>query len=237
MRLKGNIMSKGIRKIFSEVPHTYDLINHILTFGLDILWRRKAAMVAAAGGGSKWIDICSGTGEMALCLSRLAKNKTMVVATDFCAPMIRKATEKPEAHQIAFTLASANALPFRDGTFDLVTISFATRNINVSRDTLIHCLREFHRVLKPGGRFVNLETSQPSSRLLRRLFHLYIRLAVRPLGYIISGSNDAYSYLSHTIPRFYSADEFADIIRQAGFAKVDFSHMMFGAAAIHKAVK
>lgn len=183
------------------------------------------------------MDICSGTGEMAVYLSRFAKKKTMVVATDFCIPMIRKATVKPEAHQIIFTIADANALPFHDGTFDLVTISFATRNINVNRDILIQCFREFYRILKPEGRLVNLETSQPSVRLIRRLFHLYVRLAVRPLGYVISGSRAGYVYLSHTIPRFYSAEKFIDIIRQAGFVKVDFHHMMFGVVAIHKAVK
>ncbi len=84
---------------------------------------------------------------------------------------------------------------------------------------------------------MNLETSQPPSRLVRKLFYRYIRLTVRPLGYIISGSRAGYAYLSHTIPRFYSADEFSDIIRQAGFVKVHFHHMMLGVIAIHKAVK
>ena len=230
-------MSKGIRKVFSEVPYTYELVNHILTWGLDILWRRKAAKVATMEGGTRWIDICSGTGEMAVYLSRLAKRKTMVVAADFSIPMISKAIVKPEADQIVFILADANVLPFRDGTFDLVTIAFATRNINVSRNILFQCFREFYRILKPGGRLVNLETSQPSSRLVRGLFHLYVRLAVRPLGYIISGSRAGYAYLSHTIPRFYSAGEFVDIIRHIGFVEVTFNHMMLGASAIHKAIK
>lgn len=231
------VMNKGIQKIFSEVPHTYQLVNHVLTFGLDILWRRKAAKIASRRGGRRWLDVCSGTGETAVYLRRLAKGKTMVVAADFCMAMIRKATEKPEANQIIFTLADASALSFRDGTFDLITISFATRNINVNRDVLIQCLAEFYRILKPGGLFVNLETSQPPSSLVRRLFHLYARLVIRWLGYIISGSRAGYRYLSQTIPRFYRADEFADIIRQAGFVKVNFHHMVFGLVAIHQAVK
>lgn len=230
-------MNKGIRKIFSEVPRTYELVNHVLTFGLDILWRTKAAKVATMGGGRRWLDVCSGTGEMAVYLRRLANRKTMVVAADFSIPMIRKAIEKSEAHQIVFTLADASTLPFRDGTFDLVTISFATRNINVSRNILIQCFCEFYRILRPGGVFVNLETSQPPSRLIKRLFLLYVWLVVRPLGYIISGSKAGYAYLSHTIPRFYSANEFAGIIRQAGFVKVNFHHMMFGVVAIHTGTK
>lgn len=230
-------MSRGLRRIFSEVSPTYELVNHVITWGLDILWRRKAARLATMAGGTRWIDICSGTGEMAAYLSRLAKGKTTIIAADFSVSMTRKATVKPEADQIAFILADAKRLPFPDGTFDLVTTSFATRNLNASRNILTQCFNEFHRVLKPGGRFVSLETSQPPSRPIRKLFHLYVRLAVRPLGYTISGSRAGYAYLSHTIPRFYSADELTDILREAGFAEVSFQRMMLGAAAIHKATK
>ncbi len=122
-------------------------------------------------------------------------------------------------------------------TFDLVTISFATRNININRDALVHCLGEFHRILKPGGRFINLETSQPSSLVMKKLFHKYVKLFVKPIGQFLSGSRAGYAYLSHTIPRFYSADEFADLIHQAGFEEVTFNRMLHGVAAIHKAVK
>lgn len=230
-------MNKGIQKIFSEASHSYELVNHALTWGLDILWRRKLTKTAAMDGGARWLDVCSGTGETAVYLSGLAGEKTTVFAADFSISMLREAAKKPEAAQIRFTLADAGSLPFRDETFDLVTISFATRNINTSRDALIHYLREFHRVLKPGGRFVNVETSQPSSLLIRKLFHLYIRLVVKPIGWMISGSKSAYTYLSHTIPRFYNADDFAQIIRQAGFSEVSFHSMTFGAAAIHRALK
>ena len=230
-------MSKGLRKIFSEVSPTYELVNHVITWGLDIFWRRKAARVAASEGGTRWIDICTGTGEMAVYLSRLAEEKTTIIAADFSIPMISTATTKQGADQIAFILADAKRLPFPDSAFDLVTTSFATRNLNASRSILTQCFSEFHRILRPGGRFVSLETSQPPSRPIRKLFHLYVRLTVRPLGYIISGSRAGYAYLSHTIPRFYGADELADILREAGFGEVSFQRMMFGAAAVHKAVK
>lgn len=230
-------MNKGIQKLFSGLSGTYDIVNHVLTLGLDALWRRKAAEIAIMGGGNRWMDICSGTGKMAFRLSRFAEDKTMVVAADFCIPMMGEAQVKPEARQIVFVGADVNELPFRDETFDLITISFATRNININRDILTQCFREFYRILKPGGRFINLETSQPSSRLVRTLFHLYVWLFVKLIGSIISGSKAGYTYLSHTIPRFYNASELAEIIRQAGFAEVNFHKMMFGIAAIHKAVK
>lgn len=230
-------MQRGVRKVFSEVPHTYELVNHILTFGMDIFWRKKTAKLAAIEGGSAWIDICSGTGEMAEYLCRLAGKKTLVVAADFSMPMISKAVHKPAAHQIVFIISDASALPFRDKVFDLVSISFATRNINFNRKALIQHIREFYRILKPGGRFVNLETSQPPWGMVKRLFHFYARIMVKPVGQIISGSKDGYSYLSHTIPRFYNAREFADIIEQTGFKAVKFHHIMFGVVAIHMALK
>jgi len=230
-------MSKGIQSIFSSVPPTYELINHILTFGLDILWRRRAAHLAATDGGTLWLDICSGTGEMAVCLQRLTTENTKVIAADFSLPMLSKMIEKSEKDTIIFTMADASSLPFHDNSFDLVTISFATRNINVNIDTLHRCLQEFHRILKPGGRFVNLETSQPPIKLIKWISHTYVRLFVKPIGYLISGSKAPYAYLSRTIRSFYDADELADIICQAGFKEVTFRRMLLGAAAIHRAVK
>lgn len=230
-------MSKAVQRIFSDVPRTYELVNHVLTFGLDILWRKKAARIAASEGGKLWLDVCSGTGEMAIYLSRLGGQNTKVIAADFSLPMLHKISEKPEASGIFFTLADAGALPFPDNTFDLVTISLGTRNLNVRRENLIRCFREFHRVLKPGGRYVNLETSQPPSGIVRKLFHFYVRLVVRPLGSLLSGSKSGYSYLAYTIPRFYPAAELAEILREAGFGQVTYERLHFGLAAVHKAVK
>ncbi|MFW9966285.1 MAG: ubiquinone/menaquinone biosynthesis methyltransferase, partial [Candidatus Thorarchaeota archaeon] len=189
-------MSKGVQRIFSQVSHTYELVNHLLTFGLDILWRRRASRTAAKGGGERWLDVCSGTGETAAYLQKHTDSRTSVVTADFSLPMTRVALQKYKAKQIAMTLADAKRLPYPDNTFDLVIISFATRNINKTRNGLLEYLREFRRVLRPGGRFVNLETSQPQSRLIRWLFHLYIRMTVKSLGSFISGSKSGYAYLS-----------------------------------------
>lgn len=230
-------MKEGIKKNFSEVPQTYELINHILTFGMDILWRRKAVKIAVEGGGEMWMDICCGTGEMTSYLRRLAPKETRVFAADFSFPMIRKALEKKGSSGITFILSDINTLPFPDNTFDLVTISFAVRNINLNRDKFLESLREIHRVLKPGGRFVSVETSQPKSKIIKKFFHIYIQLSVKSIGQIISGSKSAYTYLSQTIPQFYPADEFAEIIREAGFSEVTFKRLLLGASAIHKAIK
>ncbi len=230
-------MRKGIQKIFSEVYETYELTNHVLTFGFDILWRRKAAKEAAKAGGYHWLDVCSGTGEMARNLSRLSDGKVKIISADFCYPMLAKASEKKHIPNVSFTLAESSTLPFSDETIDLITISFATRNVSTREEILRDHLGEFHRVLKPGGYFVNLETSQPSSKIIRMLFHLYIKLTVKPLGSLLSGYKPAYSYLAFTIPRFYSPKEFSSLLYQAGFAQVTHKPLFFGISAIHTAIK
>jgi demethylmenaquinone methyltransferase/2-methoxy-6-polyprenyl-1,4-benzoquinol methylase len=230
-------MRKGVQKIFSEVADTYELVNHVLTFGLDILWRKKAARLGARAGGRLWLDVCSGTGEMATNLSRLAGEKTKVISVDFCYPMVAKALEKKKNSNPSFVVADAGHLPFPDATFDLVTISFATRNIAPNREILSAHLREFLRVIKPGKYFLNLETSQPSSKIMRRLFHLYVRILVKPLGFFLSGSKAGYRYLAFTIPRFFSAEEFSSVLYGAGFSAVSYGPLFSGVASIHIAQK
>lgn len=226
-----------VQNMFAEVPATYELVNHVLTLGLDVLWRRRAARTAAKAGGTDWADMCTGTGEMAIYLSRLAPKGTKIFAIDFSSPMMEKASKKPQAAGITFVEADIKALPFDDGSFDLITMSFATRNINLSREVLVRSFAEYYRVLKPGGRFVNLETSRPPFALIRKCFDLYVKLFVKQIGCRISGAKTAYGYLAGTIPRFYGAAELAQIMREAGFDEVSFKRLMFGAAAIHQAIK
>jgi demethylmenaquinone methyltransferase/2-methoxy-6-polyprenyl-1,4-benzoquinol methylase len=229
-------MKTPVQKIFDEVAPTYELVNRVLTLGLDCRWRKKAARAAAKNGGGYWLDVCSGTGEMAQYLARLAPPGTKVIALDFSPAMLRTASRKPEA-RAAFVRADVKSLPFAADRFDLVTISFATRNVNLSRDLLHGTFQELRRVLKPGGRFVNLETSQPRSAIARKVFHLYVRAVVEPVGYRLSGSRTGYAYLASTIPRFYDADELSGMLRRAGFQTVGWRRLFFGAAAIHTAIK
>lgn len=226
---------KGIQKIFAQIPRSYELANTLLTLGMDYFWRKKASQLAAKGGGLTWLDVCSGTGQTAVNLNKLCAGQTKIVALDFSLPMLMAGALKPQANSISFCAADAARLPFLDSTFDLVTISFATRNINTSRESLRQYFREFRRILKPGGRFVNLETSQPKHFILRKLFHLYIRAVVMPVGFLLSGSKAAYNYLAYTIPRFFCAEELSEIIHQAGFSRVNFRPLSFGIAAIHTA--
>ena len=230
-------MSKGILKVFSEVAHHYELVNHVLTFGLDIPWRKRAAQVAVVGDGTLWLEVCSGTGDMATNLMKHASPETKIVVSDFSFRMLSKAREKEELEDVTISLADSMQLPFPDDTFDLVIISFATRNITPTRDRLITFLQEFRRVLRPGGRFINLETSQPSLTPLRIAFRFYTKQIIKLVGRLISGSKTGYAYLAHTVPRFFDAEELSNILYDSGFSKVNYVTMTFGSVAIHRAVK
>jgi len=231
-------ITNSVQKVFTtQVSATYELVNHILTFGHDTLWRKRVAKIAAAFGGSKWADMCTGTGETAAYLSRLASPETTVHAVDFSLPMMAVAKKKPEAQNISFIVSDVKALKFPDNDLDLITISFATRNINLNRESLIQTFTEFCRVLKPGGQFINLETSQPSSKVVRLIFHAYVKLFVKPVGGLLSGSYNGYAYLKQTIPRFYPPEELNNIMYQAGFKNVTYKKLMFGIAAIHIGIK
>ena len=228
---------RPLRDIFGEIAGSYERANRALTLGLDRGWRRRAAGRAAAGGGTRWLDVCSGTGEMAENLAGLAAGGTEIVAVDFSLPMLTLARAKPRLARAGFVLADVGRLPFPDATFDLVTISFATRNVNLSRPALESTFREFARVLRPGGRFVNLETSQPPNPIVRAAFRAYVRLVVMPVGRRISGAMAGYAYLAASIRNFYGAGELAEVLRASGFGRVVFERLLFGAAAIHLSTK
>ncbi len=228
-----SLKSKAVQKIFSQVPETYELINHLFTWGADILCRKQVARLACGIGGVRWLDICTGTGEMATYLQQVAPAKTAVYGLDFSGPMLSVARDKPQGERINFMLGDATVTPFPDGSFDLITISFATRNLGLKPERLTKTFREFWRILKPGGTFLHLETSQPQSRLIRWFFHLYIRLMVRTTGVLISGQKAAYRYLAYTIPHFYPAPQLVEIFRPAGFQSKAVHAYLCGAVALH----
>jgi demethylmenaquinone methyltransferase/2-methoxy-6-polyprenyl-1,4-benzoquinol methylase len=230
-------MRKGVQKIYTEVAEKYESINHILTFGLDILWRNKASREITRAEGQYWLDVCSGTGEMTRNLSQRANASTKIYSVDFSFPMLSRAKKKNYKHHVNFAIADVAHLPFPDETFDLVTISFSIRNLNLNRDELLAHLREFYRILKPGGQFLNLETSQPSSKFLRQIFHFYIRKVVRPMGSLLSGSKAGYGYLAYTVPRFYPPEEFSSLLLEAGFSTAEHRSTLLRFAAIHIVTK
>ena len=227
-----NPFDRNIRSLFSDLADTYEPANHILTLGLDILWRKQLMRLVSIEKGAV-LDLCTGTGETAANLRRKSGESVKIFATDFSWPMLSQAVKNHQEKSVFFSCSDVKQLPFRDESFDAVTLSFATRNLNLSREILTRTFSEIRRVLKPGGKFVNLETSQPPLRLIRMLAHAFIALFVRRIGARISGSQEGYTYLSETIRLFYDAETLREILLEAGFQTVKITRLFFGIAAIH----
>lgn len=230
-------MNRFLHQTFDEIAPGYERMNHAMTLGLDILWRRATAKVAASVPSSRRLDVCTGTAETAVLLKGLSPEPELVVGADFSAQMMTVAKQKPETAGISFVGADAARLPFADGSFDLVTVTLATRNLASSAEGLHGCFAEFHRVLRPGGRFINLETSQPTNPLIRWGFRLYVAAVVPLMAWLLSGFKPGYAYLARSIPRFHDADGLAQVLRESGFAEVSYRRLLFGAAAIHVATR
>lgn len=230
-------MSQGVQQLYCRITRTYELLNHIMTFGADISWRKQAIdSIPDNSNHIRCLDICTGTGDMARLLSKRFNHNTTIIGADFSQPMLLRAIDNSSL-SVKYINTEAQILPFTDNSFDLVTISFATRNLRTNESHLKKCLTEFYRIIKPRGMFIHLETSQPDSALYRWLFYRYVKACIKPIGGLISGSGKAYAYLSQTIPKFYPPKELSKIISESGFNKVEYKPLWGGIAAIHIGTK
>ena len=232
---------KPLHKIFTAVPDRYDLINRIFTWGQDAKWRRKTAGLCLVNQPDKILDLCCGTGDLAIDLAKNAPQASSVTGLDYSPPMLAKARAKAARAALTtplnFIHGDVGDLPFPDEYFDCIGISFAFRNLTYNNPNTPRYLSEIVRVLKQGGRFVIVESSQPPNKMLRSLDHLYLRTFVRWMGSALSHNKEAYKYLTESASKFYSAEELSDLLVKAGFKTVTFKRLMFGATAIHVATK
>ncbi len=230
-----------LHDVFTSVPPRYDLINRLVTLGLDKRWRGQAARECLVSHPARVLDLCCGTGDLAVEVARLAGDDVAVVGLDYSQPMLdmaaRKAEQLGDGRRPSFTCGDVAHLPFPQGYFDCVGISFAFRNLTYANPLAQRYLAETLRVLSDGGRFVIVETSQPGLRLVRQLYHLYLRQFVFRLGYLISGNRKAYRYLAESAARFYTPDELEKTLVAAGFRRVSCRRFLLGAVSIHVAVK
>lgn len=235
------IGNKPLHGIFSEIPPRYDLVNHIITWGLDRRWRRRAARECLTAQPQKILDLGCGTGDLVIELARLAANNVALIGLDYSQPMLRIAASKAKSlmgkRNISFTHGDAANLPFPDGYFDCVAISFAFRNLTYKNPLAGRHIAEILRVLSPGGRCVIVESSQPRGEIIRGLFHLYLRWFVFSTGYLLSTNQAAYHYLAESAARFYTPGELRELLLTAGFSQVSFRSLFLGVAAISTAVK
>ncbi|MGD9116785.1 MAG: ubiquinone/menaquinone biosynthesis methyltransferase [Dehalococcoidia bacterium] len=231
---------KPLQAIFTALPPRYDLINSIITWGLDKRWRRLAAQECLRTKPRRILDLCCGTGDLTLELARRASKGVEISGLDFSRPMLDRAARKAAAAgrgDIRFTHGDAAEMPFADGSFDCVSISFAFRNLTYRNPMTAQYLAEIGRVLAAGGRFVAVETSQPSSPPIRWLYHLYLRCFAAPVGYCLSGNRGAFRYFAESASRFFTPQELTVMMKEAGFGRVTFRPLFLGAAAIMVAEK
>ena len=237
--MKARPDGKAVQQMFAEIAPRYDFLNHFLSISIDRHWRKVA--VAKAGAFLKGksnpvcLDLCSGTGDLALELNRVLNVR--VVASDFCHPMLTRGLLKVRDVQregsIPFIEADSLVLPFADHSFDVASIAFGLRNLEDAKEGLA----EMKRVLKPGGAAIVLEFSRPVIPVFRQLFEFYFHHVLPHLGALISGQNSAYRYLPTSVSRFPPQKDLAAMMESVGYVNVGYRNLSGGVAALHWGVK
>jgi demethylmenaquinone methyltransferase/2-methoxy-6-polyprenyl-1,4-benzoquinol methylase len=221
-----------VNRMFDRVAGRYDALNSVMTAGLHHRWRERAAARTELGPGDSALDVCCGTGDLALELSGRVAPGGRVVGCDFSEPMLDLAREKAAAEGVRFEWADALALPYDGDRFDAITVGFGVRNLA----DLDRGLREMARVLKPGGRLVILEITQPTRPPLSVFYSLWFDRIVPLLG-AFSSDPEAYSYLPESVRSFPSLRGLAEKMDAAGFERIRYTVLAGGIIAIHSGVK
>jgi demethylmenaquinone methyltransferase/2-methoxy-6-polyprenyl-1,4-benzoquinol methylase len=228
-----------IRAMFGNIAPRYDLLNHLLSLNIDRWWRRRTTQLAPPVlDGTPILDVCTGTGDLALAYDRAAKGQLPIVGTDFCLPMLARARQKAEAkkagERIRFVEADTQRLPFGDGEFQLVTVAFGLRNVT---DT-DRGIAEMARVARPGGRVAILEFSKPRSWLFGGMYRFYFKTILPRVGQLVSRSRDrAYEYLPQSVLEFPDGEALARKLEGHGLTDVRLYPMTFGIATLYVGTK
>jgi demethylmenaquinone methyltransferase/2-methoxy-6-polyprenyl-1,4-benzoquinol methylase len=228
--------SKAVREMFSGIASKYDFLNHLLSVNIDKRWRKlvaKRLRDVLDNPNAKVLDVACGTGDLSIELQKNASAK--VFGTDFCRPMLDIAFDKNKKNNASIPYIEADGmnLSFADEMFDAVTIAFGLRNFSNWENGL----REFHRILKKGGKLVVLEFSTPIVPGFRQLFQFYFSRILPRIGGAVSGSRGAYEYLPDSVSRFPDQKNLVAMMRKIGFSDVEYKNLTGGIAAIHFGIK
>ncbi len=226
----------SIRKLFDSVAPTYDILNHLLSLGRDIYWRKMAVQELKEFEG--WIlDIATGTGDVALEIVQQNNRQTKVFGLDFSKRMIQRAYEKIVKggllNTVVLSLGDAISLPLRENTFSASVIAFGLRNILDKEQAL----SEIVRVIKKGGKVIILEFTFPQKGLMRRFYPIYFKRVLPWVGGFISGDRGAYAYLPESVCHFPFAEDYEDMLRRSGLENVKSRRLTFGIASIISGTK
>src|SRR5438309_11961530 len=227
-----------IRRMFGEIAPRYDLLNHLLSLNVDRWWRRRTTRLVPPHGTGPILDLCTGTGDLALAYDRAAGGRVPVVAADFCHPMLVRAVAKTArrgaADRVRFVEADAQRLPFPSDTFQITCVAFGLRNVT---DT-DRGLAEMVRVTKPGGRVAILEFSKPRHWLFGRAYRFYFRRLLPMVGQWCSRSPDsAYHYLPASVQEFPDYEALLARMQRHGLTETRYHPFTFGIATLYVGVK
>lgn len=216
--------------MFAEIAPTYDLLNSMMSFRRHGKWRAAAVQALTLQPGDKALDVCCGTGDFFFPLNQAVGADGVVVGVDFCQPMLQVAQKKLD--QPRLSLGDAGNLPIASEMFDAVTVGWGLRNVPDIR----LALKEIHRVLKPGGRFVTLDMAKPKNRIVRTI-SLWTTNSVIPAMGTLFGKTKAYRYLPKSTTKFVERDEMQRLMEEAGFTNVKHKDFMVGNICMHWGVK
>jgi demethylmenaquinone methyltransferase/2-methoxy-6-polyprenyl-1,4-benzoquinol methylase len=227
-----------VRRMFGEIAERYDFLNHFLSLGIDRYWRSQTVKRVMPIGKQPLLDICAGTGDLALAYFKRTKGTVPIVAADFCSEMLaigrRKAVQAGANGELSFVEADAQRLPFADDSFQIVSVAFGLRNVSDTDQGL----KEMTRVCQPGGRVAVLEFSSPQRQPLRALYNWYFRHVLPRIGQAVSRSRlGAYDYLPTSVGEFPSGEALADRMRAAGLHGVTIAPLTFGIATLYVGTK
>lgn len=222
-----------VQDLFRRVAPRYDFLNRLLSFRRDVAWRRFTAGKSGLQPGDEALDVATGTGDLAFDLARLTTADGHVTGLDFSEDMLALAKQKAERNDMAslctFVQGNALELPFADDRFAAATIAFGLRNV-VDRE---RCLLEMKRVVRPGGRVLVLEFSQPVWRPFRQLYLFYFKHVLPFIGRLVQGDADTYQYLPDTVLKFPDQETLASTMRELGFKNVQYYNLTGGISCLH----
>ena len=222
--------------MFDAIAPRYDILNHLLSAGLDTRWRARAIRELALSPGARVVDLCTGTADLAIATATTVA-RARVVGVDFAGAMLRLGLDKVRKRRLTAAIAlvrgDAVAIPVADGRADAATIAFGIRNVAEQE----RALRELARVLSPGGRLAILEFGEPTIPGLRALYRWYFRAVLPRLGRVVSHHESAYSYLPASVGAFPSPAEFVSVIARNGFRDVRAIPLSLGIVYLYIAVK